>query len=149
VTNGRLDLGAFQVQTNAPPPPPTQATTTTILPVPFGYVYVNGLVSVLETVTAQVTAANGQPVNQGTVTFNDGGVLAAVPVQGGRATYIFSFNTDPGNHSITAKYTGPSQFGDSSAIRVGVSPDVPPLVLAQLDFQTCIADFFQAIVNDI
>jgi hypothetical protein len=150
VTNGRLDLGAFQVQAGTPPPSPSTVTTVTaVLPVQDAYFYVNGLVTMRETVTAQVTTAAGQPLNQGTVTFDDAGLLAIVPVQGGRATYSFSKDTLSVPHSVTATYNGPSPFADSSASRDVWPPTAPPLVQAQLDLQLCVAAFFQAIINDI
>jgi hypothetical protein len=127
----------------------TLLTTTKILPVQDGYVFVNGLAFLLETVTAQVTiAATGQPVNQGTVTLNDDGLTAVVPVQGGRATYTFR-NANPNPHSISATYTGSSQFGDSSAAVNVTTPDVPLVVLAELELEACVVEFFQEIIHDI
>jgi hypothetical protein len=151
LTNGRLDLGAFQVQANAPPPPPVQATTTSIiLPVQDSYYYDNGLVHLLETMTAQVRiTATGQPVNQGTMTLNDDGLEAVVPVQGGYATYTFTVDNSM-QHSISATYNGAGPFdGSYAADSVTAPPNVPAWVLAQLELQQCIADFFQAIIHDI
>jgi hypothetical protein len=146
VTNGRLDLGAFQVQTNTPPPPTLRPTTTT-LSVQDNYLYVNGLAAMMETVTAQVTiAATGQPVNQGTVTFNDNGFLAIVPVQGGRATYTFNNDSLVLNHSVSATYNGTSPFADSTASSDWKPPAAPPLIEAELQLQLCIAEFFGNLV---
>jgi hypothetical protein len=148
LTNGRLDLGAFQVQTNTPPPSPSIITpTTTTLSVQDHYHYVNGLVSLMETVSAQVTiAATGQPVNQGTVTFNDDGLLAIVGVQGGRATYTFINDTLVFDHSVSATYNGTSPFADSSASLAWKPPAAPPMMQAQVDLQVCLYEFFSNLV---
>jgi hypothetical protein len=149
VTNGRLDVGAFQVQASTPTPPSVLLTAITILPVQDGYVFVNELASLVETVTAQVTiAATGQPVNRGTVALNDDGHTAVVPVRGGRATYTFN-NANPSPHSISATYTGTGQLGESYATVTVPVADVPPVVLADLELQACILEFFQAIIQDI
>ena len=99
-----------------------------------------------ETVSAQVIAANGQPVNQGTVTFNDGGLLASVPVQGGLATYTFDKESLAQGHAVSATYTSPSLFGDISASSERYPPAAPPLMQALLDLQMCNADFFANLI---
>jgi hypothetical protein len=148
VTNSRLDLGAFQVQTSALPgaPPFVTPTRTTILPAQDSYLYVDGLVLLAETISAQVTIlVNGQPVNQGSVTFNDDNLVANAPVQGGRATYTFLDPTN-GQRTISATYNGTSSFTSSSASVDSTPPLAPPVLQAQLDVQACIIDFFENLV---
>jgi hypothetical protein len=147
VTNGRLDLGAFQVQTNTPPgSPPIVTPTKTTITVKDNYLHNNGLAILAETVSAQVTiAANGQPVNQGTVTITDDGLQAIVSVQGGTATYTFYDKTNF-QRSISATYNGTSFFTNSSASVDNAPPTAPPLLQAQFDLQACIIAFFDNLV---
>ncbi len=72
--------------------------------------------SVTFTATVTDTAHSGTQVNEGTVTFADGGAnLSCSPafVSGGTASCTTSFSTE-GNHSITAAYSGTANFAESN-----------------------------------
>jgi len=100
IVNGRLDVGAFEVQVPpappTPPPPPgppapppnSQGLPTTTIIVSVQNTY-PGLVQ-LETVTADVTNVNGFNVNEGVVTFQVNGQTILAPVHNGVATATFA-----------------------------------------------------------
>ena len=67
------------------------------------------------TLTATVTPTSGSSTPTGTVTFSDGStVLASQPLANGQATFTTSSLTI-GSHSITATYSGDSNFTGSAS----------------------------------
>jgi hypothetical protein len=112
VVNGKVDIGAVEFQ-----PPATSTMVTTSGAVSFG--------SPL-TFTAQVAAqVPGDPVT-GTVTFSlDGTALGTSPITGGMATLTVTPSLAmfaPGNHTLTAAYSGDANFTPSTAMQTLVAP---------------------------
>jgi hypothetical protein len=95
---------------------PAVPTAVTITGVSEQY----SLFSQMETVSVQVTFANGQPVTQGSVTITDGGQhLTANLDSSGKATVTFTFQLFlgqemPNPHPIAVTFNGSSAFGTSS-----------------------------------
>lgn len=87
-----------------------------------------------ETFTATIAASlPNRPTPTGTVSFYDGTtLLGSVPLNGGAATYTTSALA-AGNHTITATYTGDSNFNPATAstgTTVGVTALAPAFTLA-------------------
>jgi hypothetical protein len=103
---------------------PGEATHTTITSTNTQYQLFNQL----DTITALVTDAAGNPVNGGTVTLTDGGQFITANVQNGVATAVFNFslfNEIPGAHGVNAFFSGFNFLGASSG-----SATVPDSTLA-------------------
>jgi hypothetical protein len=116
--NARVDVGAVEFQ-----PPATSTSLSTSGAVSYG----NPL-----TFTAQVAAqVPGDPVS-GTVTFSlDGTSLGTVPVSNGTATLTITPTTatlSPGNHMLTATYSGDPNFTPSSATQTLTAPTPTPML---------------------
>jgi hypothetical protein len=74
-------------------------------------------ISQLETVTAKVTSSPGVTVNQGQVSFTDGGQTQTADVHNGFATTTFTFaykSEMPHPHPVTAAYSVPP--GSTTAV---------------------------------
>jgi hypothetical protein len=115
--NGAVDIGAVEFH------PPA---TTTLLSLSAAVKYGMPL-----TLTAQVTAqVPGNPVT-GTVTFRlDGVTLGTAPIVNGTATLTITPTTGtlkPGNHSLTATYSGDVNFTPSATNQTLVAPALPVL----------------------
>jgi len=129
IVNGKLDVGALETQVTPPPPPPGPpgspggapppgghglTTFTTIVSIQNSY---PGLVQ-LETVTAEVTNANGFVVNEGVVTFQVNGQTIFAPVHNGVATATFATGLLDLSVWPDLLFTHPltASFSDSSSI---------------------------------
>lgn len=89
------------------------ATTTTVLASSLNPSTPGQAVTFTATVSA-VSPATGTPT--GTVTFRDGGtMLGSAPLSGGRATFSTS-TLSAGTHSITAVYSGDTNFTGSTSL---------------------------------
>jgi hypothetical protein len=117
IVNGTVDVGAVEFQ------PPA---TTTLLSTSGAVKYGKPL-----TLTAQVTVqVPGNPVT-GMVTFSlDGVTLGMVPLVNGTATLTITpmpATLKPGNHSLTATYSGDVNFTPSTATQTVIAPALPVL----------------------
>lgn len=85
----------------------------------------------LVTFTATV-ASNGNPVTTGTVTFKDGATALANPValNGGNTATLITSALSPGAHTITAEYSGTSQYGASQSNAVTQNVGCPTITIS-------------------
>jgi hypothetical protein len=117
IVNGAVDVGAVEFQ------PPA---TTTLLSTSGAVKYGKPL-----TLTAQVTAQVPGNLVTGMVTFSlDGVTLGMVPIVNGTATLTITPTTatfKPGNHSLTASYSGDVNFTPSTATQTVIAPALPVL----------------------
>src|SRR5262249_50063660 len=122
VTNGRLDLGAYQVQPAEPQPPPGKVPTTITIQSIGSTLLLGpafGQTTRHDSVTVRVLDANGKAVDEGTVTFTDGDKHKTVQVQNGLASASFDIDNlgfeSIGQNTIHAQYTDPGgRFTDSA-----------------------------------
>jgi uncharacterized repeat protein (TIGR01451 family) len=121
-------------------PPPATVTITNVSDrfTPFGQ---------NETLTAHVTAAGGQAVNQGSVTFHDGGMSQTVQVSNGTATATFKFPllqefSTALQHTVTADSSDAGGFFASSSASLKASGNFFGLLL-QLEFDQALLQMFQ------
>jgi len=115
IVNGTIDIGAYELQTAS-----TVSTTTTLTSSANPSDYYTQAV----TFTAQVAAPNpGAGTPTGTVTFEEGStVLAAAKLSSGQVQFTTS-SLLPGTHSITASYSGDTNFSASAtALTQTVNP---------------------------
>jgi hypothetical protein len=102
-----------------------------------------------DTVTAQITSSPGIAVNEGQVSFTDGGQTHVVAVSNGTAstTFTFPLNAEmPNIHNISATYSDPTPPSPLQSFATttgqGTVPDSTPNYLSQLGYDLA---FFMAL----
>jgi Bacterial Ig-like domain (group 3) len=119
VAGGRVDIGAFEYQ---------KADTATDLSASATSLADGQSV----TLTAKVTATSGTPT--GSVTFKDGNTTLETVSLDANGVATLTTKLAPGAHSLTAVYSGDSEFNPtkSSAVSVTVAPPLAGDVTAQV-----------------